>query len=70
MRPKGGGGKLHHLNWKEWRHLGEQNHVLVLEHKAGQNLMEVAVTMATLEDKPGHMLVGQVVVLLQPRDHM
>ena len=64
--------KFHHLDWKQWRHLEEQNHVLVLEDKAGQILMEVAVNMAalSLEDKPGHMMVGQAVVLVQPRDHM
>ena len=46
--------------------------MLVLEDKAGQILVEVAVNMAalTLEDKPGQMMVGQVVVLVQPRDHM
>ena len=43
--------------------------MLMLEDKAGQI---VAVNMAalTLEDKPGQMMVGQVVVLVQPRDHM
>ena len=46
--------------------------MLVLENKAGRILVEVAVNMAALalEDKAGHMLVGQGVVLLQPRDHM
>lgn len=46
--------------------------MLVLEDKAGQIVMEVAVNMAalTLEDKPGQMMVGQVVVLVQPGDHM
>ena len=53
-------------------HLGNQNHMLVLEDKADRILVEVAVNMAalTLEDKAGHMLVGEGVVLLQLRDHM
>ena len=40
-------------------HLGEQNHTLVLEDKAGQILAEVAVNMAalTLVDKAGQILV-------------
>ena len=43
----------------------------MLDDKAGQILVEVVMNMAalTLEDKAGHMLVRQAVVLLQPRDH-